>query len=39
VYKATLEEEKDRIQLQLFEALLVRLRAEAKIHYPVLEEA
>ncbi len=38
VYPANLAEEKDNIQLLLFEQLLARLRAEAKITYPIFEE-
>ena len=38
VYLASLTEEKDNIQFLLFEQLLKRLRAEAKITYPILEE-
>jgi hypothetical protein len=34
-----LEAEKDGIQLQVFADLLARLKAEATIRYPVLEEA
>jgi parvulin-like peptidyl-prolyl isomerase len=38
VYPANLAEEKDNIQFLLFEQLLTRLRAEAKITYPIFEE-
>lgn len=38
VYPANLEEEKENIQFLLFEKLLARLRAEAKITYPIFEE-
>lgn len=38
VYPANLAEEKDNIQFLLFEKLLTRLRAEAKITYPIFEE-
>ncbi len=37
VYPANLVEEKDNIQFLLFEQLLARLRAEAKITYPIFE--
>ncbi len=36
VYPATLEEERENIRLQLFSDLIARLRAEAKITYPIL---
>ena len=38
VYPANLTEEKDNIQFLLFEQLLKRLHAEAKITYPIFEE-
>lgn len=38
VHKADLEAERDGIQLQVFADLVARLKAEATIHYPVLEE-
>jgi parvulin-like peptidyl-prolyl isomerase len=38
IYPAELEKEKDNIQFSLFLSLLARLRAEATITYPVLEE-
>lgn len=38
VLKADLEKEKDSIQFTLFNDLLSKLRAEAKISYPILEE-
>lgn len=38
VYPANLAEEKDNIKFLLFEQLLMRLRAEAKITYPIFEE-
>lgn len=38
VYPANLEEERQNIRFQLFSSLLARLRAEAKITYPILEE-
>lgn len=37
VYPANLEEEKENIQFLLFENLLARLHAEAKITYPIFE--
>lgn len=38
VLKADFEKEKDGIQLTLFSDLLTKLRAEAKISHPILEE-
>lgn len=38
VYPADLAEEKDNIQFLLFEQLLTRLRAEAKINFPIFEK-
>lgn len=37
-YQANLEQETENIRVLLFENLLARLRAEAKISYPILEE-
>jgi len=38
IHPATFEKAKDSIRLTLFEGLLAKLRAEAKITYPILEE-
>ena len=38
IHKASLEEEKDGIQMTLFTQMLNKLRAEAKITYPIFEE-
>jgi parvulin-like peptidyl-prolyl isomerase len=38
IYPASLEEERSSIRFKLFNQLLAKLRAEAKIAYPILEE-
>lgn len=38
IHKASLEEEKDSIQMMLFTQMLNKLQAEAKINYPIFKE-